>query len=135
MWFASTLGDPANGPLMMISTLIKGEGAMAAGTASPSLGMLVHLVLSAVFGIAFAVVAPSFRTNGTIAIAGTIYGGLLYVVNFLVVTPLAFPIFQNANQPFEVVVHLLFGLVLSLGFFGSGVRAEESVVSLRRVAA
>ncbi len=53
------------------------------------------------------------------ALAGTIYGALLYVVNFLVIAPLAFPIFEMANQPFELVVHVVFGTVLSLAFFGS----------------
>lgn len=45
MWFASSLGDPAEGPLMMISTTVLGKDA------------------------------------------------LLYVVNFLVIAPLAFPMF------------------------------------------
>ena len=134
MWFASSLGDPADAPLMMISTIVQGEAAMKAGTANPALGLLVHAVLSAAFGVAFALIAPRFATNGTVALAGTIYGALLYVVNFLVIAPLAFPIFEMANQPFELVVHVLFGTLLSLAFFGSDARrGEGGVATSRRV--
>jgi hypothetical protein len=132
MWFASSLGDPADAPLMMISTLVQGEAAMEAGTASPALGLVVHAVLSAVFGVVFALIVPRLATNGTVALAGTVYGALLYVVNFLVIAPLAFPIFETANQPFELVVHVLFGTLLSLAFFGSDVRRGEGVVATNR---
>jgi hypothetical protein len=132
MWFASSLGDPADAPLMMIATLVQGEAAMEAGTASPALGLLVHAVLSAVFGVVFALIAPRFGTNGTVALAGTVYGALLYVVNFLVIAPLAFPIFEMANQPFELVVHVVFGTLLSLAFFGSDVRRGEGLVATNR---
>jgi hypothetical protein len=132
MWFASSLGDPADAPLMMIATIVQGEEAMKAGTASPALGLVVHAVLSAAFGVVFAQIAPRLATNGMVALAGTIYGALLYVVNFLLIAPLAFPIFEMANQPFELVVHILFGTLLSLAFFGSDVRRGEGLVATNR---
>jgi uncharacterized membrane protein YagU involved in acid resistance len=105
---------------------------MAAGTASPTVGVLVHLVLSALFGAVFALVVPWLRTNGTVAVAGTAYGLLLYVVNFLVLAPLLFPTFQAANQPFEVFAHVVFGTLLSFAFFGSGVRRGERALAIER---
>jgi uncharacterized protein YacL len=134
MWFADSVGDPSTGPLMMISTIVKGEAAMANGTADPTLGWIVHGVLSILFGIAFAFVTPLFRTNGTVALVGIVYGALLYVVNFLVIAPIAFPIFQMANQPFELAIHIVFGALLALAFFGSGVRSSEPVLALNRSA-
>jgi hypothetical protein len=134
MWFADSVGDPSTGPLMMISTIVKGEAAMANGTADPTLGWIVHGALSVLFGIAFAFVTPLFRTNGTVALAGIVYGALLYVVNFLVIAPIVFPIFQMANQPFELAIHIVFGALLALAFFGSGVRASEPVIALNRPA-
>lgn len=125
MWFASTMGDPAQGPLMMISTLALGAEAMNTGAANPALGMTIHVVLSVVFGAAFALLAPRLPTNGAVALAGTIYGGLLYLVNFLILAPLAFPVFQSANQPFEVFAHIVFGTLLSFAFFSNGVRRDE----------
>ena len=69
---------------------------------------------------------------GEVAVAGTAYGLLLYVVNFLVLTPLVFTTFRMANQPFEVVAHLVFGTLLSFAFFGSGVRRGEPMLALQR---
>ncbi|MBO0885447.1 MAG: hypothetical protein J2P17_34950 [Mycobacterium sp.] len=131
MWFATTMpGGKADMPLRMISTIVKGSGAMAAGTTSPELGLIVHLVLSAAFGVVFVLAVPLFRSNGTVALAGTAYGALLYVVNFLVLAKLAFHVFEQANQPFELFAHIVFGTLLSFAFFGTGVRRSEHVIAL-----
>ena len=132
MWFADSTGGKAEMPLRMIATIVKGDQVMATGTTSPALGGVVHVVLSALFGMLFALAVPRFRTNGTVALAGTIYGLLLYVLNFLVLTPLVFTTFRMANQPFEVVIHLVFGTLLSFAFFGSGVRRGEPAVAIQR---
>ena len=50
MWFAHSTGGKAEMPLRMISTIVKGDQAMSAGTTSPALGGVVHVVLSALFG-------------------------------------------------------------------------------------
>lgn len=131
MWFATTMPDgKAEMPLRMMSTVVKGADAMKEGTTSPGLGLVVHLVLSALFGVVFAVAVPYLRTNGTLALAGTVYGALLYVVNFLILAPLFFTVFEDANQPFELLVHIVFGTLLSLAFYGSGARRDEGFVSI-----
>jgi uncharacterized membrane protein YagU involved in acid resistance len=132
MWFAGSTGGTPDMPLRMISTIVKGDAAMAAGTTSPTLGAVVHMLLSALFGMVFALAVPRFWTNGTVALAGTVYGLLLYVVNFLLLTPLVFTTFRNANQPFEVFAHLVFGTLLAFAFFGSGARRGEPVLALQR---
>jgi uncharacterized membrane protein YagU involved in acid resistance len=132
MWFAHSTGAKANMPLAMMATIVQGDAALAAGTASPSVGVLVHLALSVLFGAVFTLAAPQLQTNGTVAVAGTLYGLLLYVLNFLVLAPLLFPTFQAANQPFEVFAHMVFGTLLSFAFFGSGVRRGEPVLAVQR---
>ena len=131
MWFATTMGDPARGPLLMISTIVLGEGALASGQASAAVGFAVHSVLSVAFGVLFGLIAPMLRTNGTAALVGTAYGVALYLVNFLIVSPLAYPVFKMANQPFELVVHAIFGTLLAFAFYHSGVRRAEPFLSLR----
>jgi uncharacterized membrane protein YagU involved in acid resistance len=132
MWFAYSTVGKADMPLAMMATIVQGDAAMTASTASPTVGVLVHLVLSALFGAVFALAVPRLRTNGTVAVAGTAYGLLLYVVNFLVLAPLLFTTFQAANQPFEVFAHLVFGTLLSFAFFGSGARQGEPVLAIER---
>jgi hypothetical protein len=42
-WFTDSTAGKADMPLRMISTIVKGNKAMAAGTTSVGLGVLVHL--------------------------------------------------------------------------------------------
>ncbi len=131
MWFTESTAGKADMPLRMISTIVKGDKAMAAGTTSVGLGLVVHMVVSALFGALFALAVPRLRSNGTIALAGTLYGGLLYVVNFLVLAPLVFTVFEDANQPFELFGHIVFGTLLGFAFFSSGARRGEPVLALK----
>jgi uncharacterized membrane protein YagU involved in acid resistance len=132
MWFASTMpGGKAEMPLHMIASIVQGgKQAIMQGETSTAVGLVVHVVLSAAFGVVFALIAPMLRTNGTAALAGTVYGAVLYVVNFLVLSPLLFPVFAEANQPFELFAHVVFGTLLSFFFYGSGVRRDEGFLAI-----
>jgi large-conductance mechanosensitive channel len=98
MWFTSSQGMGATTPLQMIAAMVQGQAALEGGTASPLVGAVVHMVLSAGFGAAFGLDAARL-TDPLVAVAGLVFGALLRVVNFLVVAPLLFPWMQNANQP------------------------------------
>lgn len=87
-----------------------------AGTASVGVGLAVHLALSAGFGLLFAAFASRLRSPGALATAGVAYGAGLYLLNFKVLSPALFTTFEMANQPFELVVHVLFGALLALAF-------------------
>lgn len=94
--------------------LATSDGAMVAGTASVGVGLAVHAVLSAVFGVVFAALASRLRSAGAMAGAGFAYGAALYLLNFKVLSPTLFTTFEMANQPFELVVHVVFGALLAL---------------------
>ncbi len=113
MWFTASMGQPAQMPLMMIAAMVQGQEALMTGTASPAVGVAVHMVLSIAFGVGFAALATRLKSDALIAVAGAAYGVALYVVNFLVVSPLLFPWFADANQPFELVIHVVFGVLVS----------------------
>jgi hypothetical protein len=132
MWWASTQpeGSP-KGPLNLISTLVLGKSALMTGEVSPWLGFAVHAVLSLAFGMLFALAVPALRSNGTVALAGGIYGALLYLVNFQLLGRIFFDQFlKGPNQPFELVIHVVFGHLLALAFYSSGIRSGERVVAL-----
>jgi hypothetical protein len=131
MWYAHSTGGDASVPLHMISTIVKGNEAMLRGTSSLGMGLAIHAALSMLYGALFGVAVPRFRTNGTVAIAGTIYGAVLFVVNFLYIAPVAFYAFDKANYPFELFAHLVYGMLLSFAFFGSGIRRGEPVIALQ----
>ena len=132
MWFAASTGGGWLAPLNLISTIVLGADALQAGTAEPWVGAVVHTVLSAVIGMVFALVTPALRTNGAVALAGTVFGALVYVVNFLIVGYTVLPQFQMPNQPFELVMHIVFGTLLSFFFYSSGVRRHEPFLAVGR---
>lgn len=103
----------------MVWTIVKGDEAMLRGTSSMGVGLAIHAALSVLYGALFGLAMPRLRTNGTVAIAGTIYGALLFVVNFIYIAPLAFYAFDKANYPFELFAHLVYGLLVAFAFFGS----------------
>lgn len=131
MWFVTSTDGPARAPFLLISTIVLGDSAIDTGEATVLIGVLVHAGLSALFGMAFGLVTPRLRTNGTVALAGLVYGLFLYLVNLRLLAPLYFPEFDEyANQPFEVLVHLLYGGVVGLGFYSSDVRRREPFLSI-----
>jgi hypothetical protein len=127
MWFADSMGDPARTPLHMIATVVQGDDAMMQGDTNATVGAIVHLVISAGYGAAFAFVLPWLRMNAIVAVAATAYGAVLYVVNFEILAPWLFTTLDMANKPFELAIHIVFGGLLGLGLLnpdiGSGHRA------------
>ncbi|WP_219419518.1 hypothetical protein [Pseudonocardia nigra] len=116
-WFAGSMGNPALAPFKVVATLAQGP---PPPQATVWVGMAIHSVLSALLGLVFAaLVAPALMRNrsaGWLVWAGLIYGGLVYVVDFQILSRFVgqFSAFLAAtNQPLELAVHLVFGAVLA----------------------
>lgn len=114
-WFATTMGRPALAPFTLIATLAQGP---PPGQATVWIGMAIHAVLSALLGLVFAVLVAALRgrSTGLLLWAGLIYGAVVYIVAFQVLSRFVgqFRAFLPAtNQPFELAVHLVFGAVLA----------------------
>ncbi|HET7327886.1 MAG TPA: hypothetical protein VFJ14_11455 [Nocardioidaceae bacterium] len=115
-WFATTMGMARLAPFRLIASIIQGPEAAASGTADIWLGMVVHSVLAAVFGLAFALVTVGIRSAILVALAGPLFGAIVYIVNFQVLARLfeQFSAFRGVNQPFEATVHLVYGALTAL---------------------
>ena len=118
MWFATSLGEPAQAPLEMISLVASTAGIEPRGLTPASTGWIIHGLLSAGFGATFSFFATHLRTSGQIITSGALYGLLLYALNFLVLVPVLFTQLSAANQPFNLLAHILFGIVLGWSLFG-----------------
>lgn len=125
MWYTTSVGDGRDAALLMISTVASGSDSVATGSAHVATGVGVHLVLSALFGVIFSQFVPRMRTNATLLLSAGVFGILVYVVNFRILSPLFFEAFQNANQPFMFLVHVLYGQILAVIFLSRGVRSGE----------
>jgi hypothetical protein len=114
-WFAVSAGEDALAPFRTVATIVEGPYPT---TTVIGIGMAVHAVLSAVFGLIFAaLLAPLRRRSaGWLAWAGLLFGGVVYLVDFQVLArfvPWFSAFLLVANQPFELAVHLVFGAVLA----------------------
>ncbi|WP_026533785.1 hypothetical protein [Arthrobacter sp. H14] len=117
MWFAATQGNPPAAPFGLISSIVLGADSLTAGAASVPLGVLIHTINSLIFGIILGLIAARLPSNISIAVAGLVYGLLLYLMNFQLIGRFIFPQFQMPNQPFEVLAHLVFGALAVLFLF------------------
>jgi hypothetical protein len=113
-WFAMSTGQDAAAPLRRIATIAEGPPPMEA---VEGVGVVVHAVLSAVFGLVFAALLLPLRRRsaGWFAWAGLLFGGAVYLVDFQVFARSVpwFSAFRTTNQPLELAAHLVFGSVLA----------------------
>jgi hypothetical protein len=133
MFAAQSAGKPPIAPFLDISTLFRfSEMPILEPMAIPvevTLGVIVHLFNSVLFGIVFALIAPLLRSSVLLVGGALAYGVALYVVNFQVIGRLFFPWFvdpRGPNQVLELIVHpLAYGLVLVPFFLSVTHRAHE----------
>lgn len=76
------------------------------------IGMIIHFVLSVILGLILGWVISNWRLGmGMAILVGLVFGLLVYLVNFYVMTGL-FPWFANARNMITIFAHLVFGGVL-----------------------
>lgn len=117
-------------PLRMIGAIVLGEDALMSSyslAGAAITGVVVHMVMSMVFGMIFALIAgrvPAMaRLGGALIAAASVYGLLLWIVNFYLIAPVAgwdwFP--DRTEEWVQFVAHtFMFGSVL--GFYLDRVR-------------
>ncbi len=105
-------------PMDLIASILLDKSAITGGfqVVPELLGMMIHLMLSAVFGLIFAAVAAQTSwSSGAIIAAALAYGLLLWIVNVVIIDTLFIPAgLSLAPTLLIVVVHLVYGLVLGL---------------------
>ncbi|MDQ3985172.1 MAG: hypothetical protein M3280_01555 [Actinomycetota bacterium] len=122
---ASTFLDPQS---MMISMEHAMEGEAFYFTfGAAGVGMLVHLVVGAVYGIVFALLARAINLVGPVSVAlGALYGVAVMLFSSFVGLPIAAELFGGgdpiADMPTMVgwstftIEHVIFGLALGIGW-------------------
>ena len=124
---AGITGPSAVMPLRAISAVVLGPGALEPSVnvvAAVIIGLIVHFVLAAIFGLIFGMIAWGIRslTDGVGALVGAAaaYGLVLWIVNFYVIAPRTFPWFTEANPVVQFFAHTVFyGAVLGLLLVGA----------------
>lgn len=106
-------------PLRMIAAIVLGEGTLEPSSSLTSAvvaGLIVHMMLSAVYGLVMALVVRAWTLLQQplwLVVGATIYGFVLWILNFFVIAPVAFPWFGMADDLVQFVAHtFFFGTVL-----------------------
>jgi hypothetical protein len=103
-------------PLRMIGAILVGPGALDASYsiwAAGAAGLTVHLVLSIVYGVIFAMILGGLRSATWDVLLGAAFGFALWLINFYLIAPMAFPWFLDANPAIQFIAHtVFFGAVL-----------------------
>jgi hypothetical protein len=120
MGYVTTKNLPAIAPLLDISTIFHGTDMPTKDPAQVPVdafaGLVLHLSLTVLYGIVFAVFVPLVRNVAILGIAAVAYGLLLYVVNFQIFGRIVFGWFTDPmgpNQGFEIFIHAVYGLLLA----------------------
>lgn len=122
-------GDAFFMPLRMIGAILLGPGALdptyslwGAGLA----GIIVHVVLAMIYGGIFALVFGGLRSANIDIGVGAAYGFALWLINFYLIAPMAFPWFTEANPVVQVIAHtFFFGAVLGWYVWWARSRPEQ----------
>ncbi len=76
-------------------------------------GLMGHMMNSVIFGLIFALaIAPRFKSLVAQAIAGMVYGAVVFAAMWFVVAPLVDPVLLNLNAVVFFLGHLMWGVAL-----------------------
>jgi uncharacterized membrane protein YagU involved in acid resistance len=100
-------------PLRMIGAIVLGAEALDPSyslVTAASAGVIVHMVLSIVFALVFALFAPVTSSPAILTVSGIAFGIVLWVVNFYAIAPVMgwdwFP--EQTNPVIQFVAHAFF---------------------------
>lgn len=114
-------------PLRMIGAIALGPEALDAAyslLAAGVAGVSVHLILAIIYGMIFGMIATMLRGPGAFIGIGSVFGFALWLINFYVIAPAAFPWFLEANPMVQFIAHtFFFGAVLGLWLWKSHERS------------
>lgn len=120
--------EAATAPLRMIGAIALGEQALDPGysiLAAGLAGVTVHMILSIIYGAVFAAVAGGLRPGPALIGLASAYGFALWLLNFYLIAPAAFPWFADADPAVQFVAHtFFFGSVLGFALW----RSHESLL-------
>ena len=115
-------GESPWGPPHMMAAMVLGKGVLPEpGTYAPFsmmimlVAMMVHMALSIVYGLAGGWLLHRFEWGWALVI-GAVFGLAIYLFNFYVVAPVAFPWFEMARNAISAFAHIVFGAVLGLSY-------------------
>lgn len=131
---AALMGNPPLMPLRMFASIVLGNAALETTSLATAVvvGSVVHLALSAAFGLVYAAVngrlGRDVQTSwGSQVLIGLGFGVALWIVNFHIIARLIYPWFLMTPQFLQMMMHaVFFGLPLALMYAAAERRAPAT---------
>jgi hypothetical protein len=102
-------------PVKLMAGTLQGEAALEGGAATILLGMMIHMGMSAVLGVIFALIVGALGWAGlwTLIVAGIVYALIVWVVNQYAILPVVDKVMAERMPPMAfAVTHVVYGAVL-----------------------
>ena len=132
------MGAPFYAPLQMIGAIVLGPQTMEAGyplAQAAGVAIVLHMMLSALYGVVFvyllALVRQLSASTPALLVIGSIFGLALWVANFLIVAPIAFPWFAMVDQFWLGFVAHTFFFGTVIGAYAAATRPGRELASSR----
>jgi uncharacterized membrane protein YagU involved in acid resistance len=130
---AVMMGNPPLMPVRAFASVLLGQGAMQTASVGTVVvvGTIVHLALSAVFGLIYGIVNARFSSKtetswGRQAGLGLLFGAMIWLVNFQIIARILYPWFLMMPQFLQMVMHaMFFGLPLALMYAAAERRVQH----------
>lgn len=134
---SAVMGNPPLMPLRAFASVVLGESALQTASLGTAVvvGVVAHLVLSAIFGVIYGLLNSTFSSKtetsfGRQAGLGLLFGAVLWIVNFQIIARILYPWFLGMPQLYQVLMHaIFFGLPVAFVY-----AAAERRVQLARPA-
>lgn len=104
MLISLAMGNPLLSPLRLISSIVLGEAALQPNYSivmAILVGVTVLVITSVICGVIFVYALKTANqlsaSDGKIILYGTIFGCLLWLINFMFISPTLFPQFQQTS--------------------------------------
>lgn len=102
-------------PVKLMAGTFQGEAAVGGGAGTVLLGAMIHMVMSALFGLIFALIvhALGWGSVGALIVAGIVWAVLLFLVNQYVTLRIVDKVMAERMPPLAFLAsHVVYGVVL-----------------------
>lgn len=115
-------GESPWGPPRMIAAMVLGRHVLPP-PATFDIGvvmaaMMVHFVLAIIYGLIVGLIVHKVGRIGMALLVGAGFGLAIYLVNFYMIAPAAFPWFSMARNWISLFSHVMFGIVTAGAYVG-----------------
>lgn len=119
MMLMPMMKQPLLYPVQLMAGTFEGDAALSGGMGTDFLGLMLHMVMSIVFGVLFAAImlALGWTALWVLIVAGIVWALLVWAINQFVTLPIVDKLMAERMPPMPfAMTHIVYGVVLGVLF-------------------